>query len=194
MSISLQKGQKIRLSKESGEALDKVILGLGWDVSTPKKGLLSFFGLSSEIDLDASCLLFDKAGQLVDIVWFDQLSGLNGAVQHTGDNVTGAGEGDDEQIVVDLSQLPPAVTTLVFVVNSYNGQSFDRVQNAYCRLLEAGSRQEIARYSLDSHGEHTAMIMTKLYRHVGEWRMHAIGSFDHGKTPHDLLPVVKSYL
>lgn len=194
MSISLEKGQKIRLAKESGAALDKVILGLGWDVAARKGGFLSFFGGSGEIDLDASCLLFNSARQLVDVVWFEQLRSRDGSIQHTGDNVTGAGEGDDEQIIVELSRVPPQVTTLVFVVNSFSGQTFDRVQNAFCRLVDAVTQQEFAMYRLNAQGDHTAMIMAKLYRHAGEWRMHAIGAYAQGKTVQSLLPVITDHL
>ncbi|MEO5332240.1 MAG: TerD family protein [Magnetococcus sp. YQC-5] len=194
MSISLQKGQKIRLSKESGAAMDQVILGLGWDVTTKKSGLLSFLGSDGEIDLDASCLLFNDAKQLLDVVWFEQLRSRDGSIQHTGDNVTGAGEGDDERIIVELSRVPTAVTTLVFVVNSFNGQTFDRVQNAFCRLIDASNQREYAIYRLDSQGSHTAMIMAKLYRHSGEWRMHAIGAYGRGKTVQALLPDIEKHI
>ncbi|MEO5340594.1 MAG: TerD family protein [Magnetococcus sp. MYC-9] len=193
MSISLQKGQKIRLAKESGTALDRVILGLGWDVAAKKKGILSFLG-GGEIDLDASCLMFDEARQLVDVVWFEQLRSRDGSIQHTGDNVTGAGEGDDEQIIVELSRVPAQVASLVFVVNSFSGQSFERVQNAFCRLLDASNQQEFATYQLNAQGDHTAMIMAKLYRHAGEWRMHAIGAYAQGKTVQSLLPVVINHI
>ncbi|MBF0428123.1 MAG: TerD family protein [Magnetococcales bacterium] len=194
MSVSLQKGQKISLTKESGVALDKVVMGLGWDVAAKKGGLLSFFAGSEDIDLDASCLQFDSSGQLLDVVWFQQLQSRDGSIQHTGDNVTGAGEGDDEQIVVELSRVPASVTSLVFVVNSFGGHTFDRVQNAYCRLQDAASQKEIAIYRLESQGSHTAMVMSKLYRHAGEWRMHAIGAYGQAKTVHDLLPIIATYI
>lgn len=194
MSISLQKGQKIRLAKESGAIMDKVILGLGWDVAAKKGGLLSFLGASGGVDLDASCLLFDGAGQLVDVVWFEQLRSLDGSILHTGDNVSGAGDGDDEQIKVELSRVPIQVTTLVFVINSFSGETFDRIQNAFCRLVDAATQQEFAMYRLDGQGNHTAMVMAKLYRHAGEWQMHAIGEYGHGKTVHSLLPIIANHL
>ena len=107
-------------------------MGLGWD-AVKKRGL--FGGTKTQtIDLDASCLLFDGAGCLVDQVWFRQLSSKDGSIQHTGDNRTGAGDGDDESIIVDLLALSPAGRTLVFIVNSFTGQNFSQIENAFCRL------------------------------------------------------------
>src|SRR3954467_10041389 len=134
MSVSLSKGQKVSLAKRDGGTLTRVRMGLGWD-AVKKKGL--FGGMKSQsIDLDASALLFDAGGALVDQVWFQQLRSKDGAVQHTGDNLTGAGEGDDESIRVDLTSVPSAVKTLVFVVNSFTGQNFSQIENAYCRLVD----------------------------------------------------------
>ncbi|WP_193771282.1 TerD family protein, partial [Candidatus Magnetaquicoccus inordinatus] len=185
MGINLSKGQKISLNKESGQPLQQVVMGLGWDIVKKSGGLLSFFSSNNEIDLDASCLLFDQNNQIVDAVWFQQLHSRDGSIQHTGDNVTGAGEGDDEQILVNLAMVPQGVKFLVFVVNSFTGHTFDRVQNAYCRLVDRSTQQEVARYQLNSQGPHTAMIMAKLYRHAGEWKMHAIGENGRGKTFHE---------
>ena len=194
MSISLTKGQKISLEKEAGGQLTRVVMGLGWDAKK-KGGFLGMFGGGSqEIDLDASCVLFDAAGQMVDTVWFRQLESRDGSIQHTGDNRTGAGEGDDEQIIVDLSQVPQNVTALVFVVNSFTGQNFSQVENAYCRLVDQASGREVARYNLTSTGGHTAQVMSKVYRHGGEWKMHAIGENASGRTFQDLLPVMMANL
>src|SRR3954464_11565534 len=117
MSVSLRKGETVSLVKTAGPALTRVRMGLGWDV-LEKRG---FFGgmKAQSIDLDASCLLFDGSGGLVDQVWFRQLQSVDRTVRHTGDNLTGAGEGDDESIIVDLPALNPQVRTLVFVVNSF---------------------------------------------------------------------------
>jgi len=120
MTISLQKGQKVSLAKRGGGSLSVVRMGLGWD-AVKKRGL--FGSKAQSIDLDASALLFDGAGTLVDAVWFRQLQSKDGAVQHTGDNLTGAGEGDDESVVVDLTRLSPAVTQIVFTVNSFQGKN-----------------------------------------------------------------------
>lgn len=189
MAISLTKGQKISLEKEAGTTLDTVVMGLGWDVKKPG-GLMGLFGGGGDIDLDASCALFDDAGKNVDIVWFRQLKSKDGSIVHTGDNRTGAGEGDDEQIVVHLSKVPQTVKTLVFTVNSFTGQTFERVENAFCRIVDQSSGKEIARYDLSCSGKHTAMVMAKVYRHNGEWKMHALGEYGSGQTVQDLFPII----
>ncbi|MGR8933810.1 MAG: TerD family protein [Gammaproteobacteria bacterium] len=193
MAINLQKGQKISLEKEAGQALSKIVMGLGWDAKKAGGMLGGLFG-GGAIDLDASCLLFDENNKVVDTVWFAQLKSRDGSIVHTGDNRTGAGEGDDEQIIVDLGRVPPNVKALVFTVNSFTGQSFEAVANAYCRLVDERSSKEIARYALSAQGAHTAQIMAKVYRHGGEWKMHAIGENGNGKTFEQLLPQIIPYL
>lgn len=193
MSISLQKGQKISLEKEAGTVLTSVVMGLGWD-AVKKKGLFGFGGGSEEIDLDASCLLFDEQRNLIDVVWFRQLESLDGSIEHTGDNRTGDGDGDDEQIIVDLSAVPPTVKSLVFTVNSFTGQDFSQVENAFCRLFDESTGKEIAKYDLSVQGYHSAQIMAKLYRHNGEWKMHAIGENGNGRTFQDLMPQILAHV
>ncbi len=127
MAISLQKTQKISLSKESGGALTKVVMGLGWDAkkSAGGGGLLKgmFGGGGGEsIDLDASCVMFDEQKKLVDVIWFKQLKSKDGSITHSGDNRTGDGDGDDEQIVVNLDKVPAQVKSLGFTVNSFTGK------------------------------------------------------------------------
>ncbi len=200
MSVSLQKGQKISLEKEAGGALSRIVMGLGWDSGKPAaRGLLGGLfggggGAAEDIDLDASCILFDEQGNPQDVVWFRQLASQDGSIRHTGDNRTGEGEGDDEQILVDLSAVPGHIKSLVFTVSNYTGQDFSRVQNAFCRIVNAGNKAEIARYDLSCQGRHTAMIMTKLYRHNDEWKMHAIGEAGQGRTFDQLLPQIVAHL
>ncbi|WP_425552283.1 TerD family protein [Dactylosporangium maewongense] len=190
--MSLSKGQSVSLVKGGGGTLTKVRMGLGWD-AMKKKGL--FGGLKTQsIDLDASCLLFDSANQLVDQVWFRQLRSNDGAVQHTGDNVTGAGEGDDESIIVDLVALSLNVRTLVFVVNSFTGQSFAQIENAYCRLVDETNGAELARFDLSGSGPHTAQVMAKVTRDQQGWTMTALGTQASGRTFRDLLPAVAGHL
>jgi tellurium resistance protein TerZ len=192
MSVSLSKGQRVSLTKGGGQSLTRVRMGLGWD-AVKKKGL--FGGLKSQsIDLDASCLLFDGQGKLVDQVWFQQLQSKDKSVVHTGDNLTGAGEGDDESIVVDLSGVPASVATLVFVVNSFTGQDFSQIENAYCRLVDESTNSEVARYELSGSGRHNAQVMAKLTRDGGSWAMTAIGAVANGRTFRDLLPAVAAHL
>lgn len=192
MPVNLVKGQKITLSKDGDASLSKVIMGLGWDVK--KAG--GFFGafVNTEIDLDASCVLFDDQKRAIDAVWFAQLRSKDGSIIHTGDNRTGAGEGDDEQIIVDLMKVPPQVKSLVFVVNSFTGQNFSQIQNAFCRLVDQKTNQELAKYSLSCQGNHTGQIMAKVYRYNGEWKLHAIGENASGRTFHDLMPAMVAIL
>lgn len=193
MAISLAKGQKISLSKEGGAGLSKIVMGLGWDVAQPK-GFLGRLTGGGSVDLDASCVMFDESNQQTDAIWFQQLRSKDGSVQHTGDNLTGAGDGDDEQILVDLGQVPANVKTLMFVVNSFTGQNFSQIENAFCRVVNATNNQEIARYDLSAQGDHNAQVMAKIYRHNGEWKMHAIGETTSGRTFQDLMPAMRAAL
>jgi tellurium resistance protein TerZ len=193
MPISLVKGQKISLEKESGGQLVKVVMGLGWDVKKTR-GLFGGMKDGEPVDLDASCVLFDEAKTQVDVVWFRQLKSVDGSIVHTGDNRTGAGEGDDEQIIVDLSRVPQNVQTLVFIVNSFTGQNFGSIENAFCRIVDERNDKEIARFNLSAQGTHTAQVMAKVYRHNGEWKMAAIGQNTSGRTFQDLLPAIIPHL
>lgn len=193
MAVNLQKGQKISLEKEAGGALTKVTMGLGWDV-VKKKGFLGFGGGDNSIDLDASCLMFDEQNTLVDVVFFNHLQSNDGSIKHSGDNRTGAGDGDDEQIVVELTRVPANVKSLVFTVNSFTGQTFAQVENAFCRLFDSNNGREIARYTLTAQGNHTAQAMAKLYKHNGEWKLHAIGENCAGRSFQDILPHILPHL
>lgn len=196
MGLSLQKGQSLSLTKQNGESLTNVRLGLGWDSAVPaKKG---FFGGTKtvEIDLDASAIMFDAEGKHLDTVFFNQLTSKDGAVRHTGDNLTGAGDGDDETMMVNLPAVSPAVQNIVFVITSYSQQTFDMVQNAFCRVIDdsvAGS-PEVARYSLTESGRNTAMVMSKLSRTGSTWTFHAIGMPANGRTAGDVLGAAASAL
>ncbi len=191
MSVSLSKGQRVSLQKTGGGTLRQVRMGLGWD-AVKKKGL--FGSRSQSIDLDASALLFDPAGNLVDQVWFRQLRSQDGSVQHTGDNRTGAGDGDDESIRVNLASVPANVSTLVFTVNSFTGQDFSQIENAFCRLVDESDESEIARYTLTGSGSHNAQIMAKVTRDGAGWSMTAIGAPANGRTFRDLLPAISASL
>ncbi len=193
MSVNMTKGQKVSLAKRGGGSLSLVRMGLGWD-AVKKRGM--FGGSKSQsIDLDASALLFDAAHNLVDAVWFRQLRSKDGSVQHTGDNRTGAGEGDDESVIVDLSSLPPTITQIVFTVNSFTGQDFSQIENAFCRLVDDTTNEELARYELTGSGQHNAQIMAKVSRGgAGEWTMTAIGAIASGRTFQDLLPATVGHL
>ena len=194
MAVNLQKGQKISLDKEAGVKLTKIVMGLGWD-SVKSKGFFGFGGgQSADIDLDASCILFDEQGIQTDAVWFRQLQSKDGSIVHTGDNRTGAGDGDDEQITVDLTRIPANVKSLMFTVNSFTGQNFSQIENATCRIINAGNNQEVARFNLSTLGSHNAQIMAKIYRHGSEWKMHAIGEIGNGRTFAELMPQITPHL
>jgi len=189
MALSLQKGQSLSLTKGDGASLTKVRLGLGWDAAVPpKRGL--FGGLKRvEVDLDASAILFDAAGQALDVVFFNQLKSKDGSISHTGDNLTGEGEGDDETILVNLPAVSPSVAHIVFVFSSYSGQTFDKVANAFTRLLDDSvpGSPEVARFELTESGSHTALIMAKVSRQGGGWTFQAIGERATGRTVKDLV-------
>lgn len=193
MGVTLTKGQQISLEKTDGGKLNVVRMGLGWQAAR-RKGFLAKL-TAREIDLDASAVLF--AGKdPVDVVFFQHLISDDGSVRHTGDNVVGgAGQGgDDESILVDLPRLPVHVDQIVFTVNSFTGQTFAEVENAFCRLIDENTGQELARYTLSGGGSYTAQIMAKVHRSGGTWNMSAIGEPANGRTFQDLLPAIASHL
>ena len=192
--VSLAKGQSVRLEKRGGGALTRVTMGLGWDVRKSKGVFGLFGGGGGDIDLDASCLLFDAGRSLVDQVWFRQLKSRDGSIVHSGDNLTGAGDGDDEMITVDVTRLPPAVTALVFTVNSFRGDTFDRIENAYCRLVDATTAAQPPRYDLTGAGPHTGQVMAQMTRTGGGWEMKALGVRTRGQTFHDMMDAVTGAL
>ncbi|MGK7899473.1 MAG: TerD family protein [Xenococcus sp. (in: cyanobacteria)] len=186
MSICLQKGQRISLSKEAPN-LTRLICGLGWDVAKKSGGgFFSSFGSGQDFDLDASVLCLDANKKLAnikkDIVYFGNLKHQSGAITHTGDNLTGEGEGDDEVIIVDLPKIPSRIQKLVFVVNIYQclqrKQDFGQVENAFVRLVNASNNRELARYNLSGkdYTEMTGMTLAEVYRHKDEWKMAAVGN------------------
>lgn len=190
--VSLTKGQSISLSEEPRPPA-RVAMGLGWDVAK-RKGFLGRLVDGGEVDLDASCLVYDTSGSLIDSVWFRQLASKDGSIVHSGDNRTGAGDGDDEVINVDLTRVPPAAKTLVFTVNSFTGVTFERIENAFCRLIDLADNREIARYDLSAQGPHTAQIMAKLVRGPEGWAFTAIGAIAAGSTFHAMQPQIAPHL
>jgi tellurium resistance protein TerD len=173
MGVSLSKGGNVSLTKEA-PGLTAVTVGLGWDVRTTT---------GADFDLDASALLLDASGKVVSdkhFVFFNNLKSPDGSVEHTGDNLTGEGEGDDEVINVNLAGVPADVVKIVFPVSIYEAesrqQSFGQVRNAYIRVLNAADQRELARYDLtEDASTETAMVFGELYRHGAEWKFRAIG-------------------
>ncbi|WP_019067516.1 TerD family protein [Streptomyces hokutonensis] len=171
--VSLQKNQTVSLVKGGRALLSQVKMGLGWEPAYRGK----------DIDLDASVIAYGPQRNHVDSCYFGKLSILNGAIKHSGDNLTGEGGGDDEVIVVDLGRIPQEVTGLVFTVNSFSGQKFTEVAKAYCRLLDAATGEELVRFDLTNAEAQTGVMMAKLVKQFsGEWDMTAMGDFVKSRT------------
>ncbi|MDR1481503.1 MAG: TerD family protein [Synergistaceae bacterium] len=175
MAISLQKGQKVDLTK-TNPGLARIIIGLGWDTNKYDGG--------SDFDLDAAAFLLAENGKVPsqdDFVFYGNQKHASGAVEHTGDNLTGAGEGDDEQIKVDLSKVPPAVLKISFTVTIHEAerrkQNFGQISNAFIRIVDEGKGAELIRYDLgEDFSIETAVVIAELYRNGAEWKFNAIGS------------------
>lgn len=187
VAINLQKNKPIDLTKSDGGSLSLVRLGLGWDVKTEtKRGLFGTRTISKKVDLDASAILFSGSTP-VDVVYFGQLRSKDGSITHTGDNLSGEGEGDDESIMVELPSVPGSIDTIVFTVNSYTGDRFSDVENAYVRVVDSAQRdEELARYSLTGGAPSTALVMAKVTRSGGGWSITALGEYADGRTAHEL--------
>ncbi len=179
MAVSLQKGQKVSLTKDNA-GLNKIIVGLGWDEVKKSRGF--FAPKPQDIDCDASAILCigGKVQNGADVIFFNNLTHGSGAVKHMGDNLTGAGEGDDEQITVELGKVPAQYDKIIFVVNIYQAkqrrQHFGMIQNCFIRIVDARNNSELCRYNLsENYDNMTAMIFGEVYRHNGEWKFNAIG-------------------
>ena len=184
MAVNLTKGQKISLVKPGAAGLSRIMVGLGWDEVQQKRGF--FAPKPRDIDCDASVILCGADGKLVSqdvnkcCVYFGNLRHSSGAIVHQGDNLTGAGEGDDEQIMVDLPRIPQEIERLVFVVNIYDarprGQHFGMIRNAFIRLVDMAGNTELCRFNLtEDYSGMTGMIVGEIYRRNGEWKFNAIG-------------------
>ena len=181
MSVKLQKGQKVSLSKDNA-GLSRIIVGLGWDeVQQQSRGF--FAPKPQPIDCDAFALLLQN-GKLLDtrdVVYFGNLTHMSGAVKHMGDNLTGEGDGDDEQIEVDLSKVPANIEKIAFTVTFYDAetrhQNFGQVSNAFCRIVDESTGAELVRFDLgEDFSIETAIVVGELYKHNGEWKFNAVGS------------------
>ncbi|WP_328882450.1 TerD family protein [Streptomyces sp. NBC_00299] len=171
--VSLQKNQTVSLVKGGRPLLSQVKMGLGWEPAYRGK----------DIDLDASVIAYGPQRNHIDSCYFGKLQIVQGAIRHSGDNLTGEGGGDDEVITVDLGRLPQEVTGLVFTVNSFSGQKFTEVAKAYCRLIDAASGEELVRFDLTNAEAQTGVMMAKLIKQFsGEWEMTAMGDFVKSRT------------
>jgi len=175
MAINLSKGQKIDLTK-TNPGLTKVIVGLGWDTNKYDGG--------KDFDLDATVFCLNgqgKAGSEADFIFYNNPKNSNGSVTHTGDNRTGEGEGDDEQVKVDLAAVPAETEKIAFCITIHEGQergqNFGQVSNAFVRIVDEQSGTELIRYDLgEDFSVETAVVVGELYRHSGEWKFSAVGS------------------
>ncbi len=175
MAISLSKGQKVDLTK-GNPGLSKIFVGLGWDTNKYDGG--------TDFDLDASVFLLDANGKCAsdaDFVFYGNLNGGNGSIVHTGDNLTGEGEGDDEQVKIDLSAVPASVEKIAFAITIHEaekrGQTFGQVSNSFVRIVDDAKNEELIRYDLgEDYSIETAVVTGELYRHSGEWKFSAIGA------------------
>ena len=173
MGVSLSKGGNVSLTK-AAPGLTGVVVGLGWDVRTTT---------GADFDLDASALLAGANGKVISdshFIFFNNLQSPDGSVEHLGDNLTGEGEGDDEQVRVDLATVPAEVDKVVFAVSIYEGntrgQSFGQVRNAFIRVVNSADNNELARYDLSEDAStETAMVFGELYRNGAEWKFRAVG-------------------
>lgn len=192
MSVNLQKGQKVELRKSNGGSLQRVMIGLGWDAAQRKRGL--FAPKPQDIDCDSSVFACQN-GRLVDItdiVYFGNLTHKSGAIRHMGDNLTGGGEGDDEQVFVNLVSLPAEYDKIIFVVNIYQAQErkqhFGMIQNAFIRICDAeNNNQELCKYNLsENYDGMTAMVFGEIYRYKNAWKFNAIGQATRDNSVSDL--------
>jgi len=175
MAVSLAKGQKVDLTK-TNPGLKEVLIGLGWDTNKYDGG--------HDFDLDSAAFLLGANGKVTsdgDFVFYNNLKHTSGAVQHLGDNLTGAGEGDDEQLKIDLSKVPETIQKIDFTVTIHEAdtrkQNFGQVENAFIRVVNAATNEELIRYDLgEDFSVETAVVVGELYRHGGEWKFQAIGS------------------
>ncbi|MCF2903193.1 TerD family protein [Pseudoalteromonas sp. OFAV1] len=207
MAITLNKGQGISLLKANNDnKLSHITMGLGWDafILKPVKsgGILGFGAKETgqmekvpcDVDLDASCVSLDSQGNVLNVVYYPRANhyNQNRSIQHSGDNTTGEGDGDDEQIRVSLDDLPDNVEHLVFTVSTFTyGVDFNIVDKAYCRIL-GNNEKELINYPLDSSGSHTAIIMGKVSRNGGDWTFDTIGELCQGRTVNDLQENIKA--
>jgi tellurium resistance protein TerZ len=187
--IELQRGDEMPLTHEDGRPLGRVTMGVGWD----RKPGAGFAGTgAAEIDLDASAVQYAD-GQLFDLAFFNHLQTRDGAVTHLGDNLSGRGEGDDEQITVDLSSVYPRVDTMLFLVSSYQGHSLEFVHHAYCRLVDDDG-VELARFTLTQGVPRTGFMLAKMFRDADGWRLRAIGQGVAVTVPTESLDVLQRFV
>jgi tellurium resistance protein TerZ len=190
MNPSLTKGETVTLAGTAGERLRDVRMGLAWD--TIKRPGKSGTVKQIAVDLDASAIVLSAEREVLEIVYYGHVSTIDNSLRHTGDNLTGRGDGDDddESIMVDLSKVAANVAHIVFVVSSYSGQNLSQVENATARVVDCSAGDhELARYQLSGLGSHTAIVMARLSRSGTGWTFTAIGTPGNARTADQLVPL-----
>ncbi|APE37280.1 hypothetical protein BOX37_28860 [Nocardia mangyaensis] len=182
--VTLRKNETVSLTKHGEPPLSRVRMGLGWDPA--KHG--------SNVDLDASVIAYDNRAKKLINVWFLRQQAFNGAIKHSGDNLTGHGDGDDEVITVDLTALPPEVHALVFTVNSFAGHKFDQVARAHCRLIDDHTGAELVRFELSGGEPTTGVFLCVLTRDAHSWNMTALGEYAKGATVRKMVDPGKRFV
>jgi tellurium resistance protein TerZ len=187
MAMNLSKGSTSPVTGTTGTPVSKLLCGVGWDVSGGgQKGLVGRFNRFKGVDLDVSAIARDSAGTPIGGAWFDNLRAFGGAITHTGDNKTGKGDGDDEQVVLDLASMPQEVHSIAITLSSYKGATFEKVNNAQCRLVDlsaGGDGVELGTIYIPIQGDYTAALVARVTRDGnGGWTVENIGKFGHGKT------------
>lgn len=180
---AITKGEKVALD-DNGVELTACFMGLGWDEENSGKA----------IDLDANCLTFDANGNLLDKINFQSMKNSNRSIYLTEDNRTGKGDGDDEQIYVDLAAVPANVKSMVFSVTSYEGQTFNEIKNCFARLVDTKTGDQKCIYNFGEKSTNTALVMCKIYRHNDKWKLAAIGTPCRGRVAGDILNECKACL
>jgi len=194
--IELSRGDEMALTRDDGTPLGRLTMGLGWD---KKSGAGALSGSNTpDVDLDASAIQYAR-GQLFDLAFFNHLETRDGSVTHLGDNISGRGEGDDEQIAIDLSKVYPRVDTILFLVSSYQGHSLEFVRNAYCRLVDGDGEdgEELARFTLTEGVPRTGFLLATMLRDPEKdsgWRLRAVGQGVAVTVPTESLDVLQRFV
>ena len=213
---ALKPKEKILLDKRSAQPITSLRMGLGWDpILKPEQvgfgarkmswvaklplisnyeSIVKHFRDDSLVDLDASCIILDNDYDLIETVFFRNLISSDGAVRHSGDNLTGIGDGDDECIDIDLLKISENVRTLIFVVNSFSGQTFDLLSSSHCRVVEPSSQKELARVRLATKGKHTALMLARLLKSDNGWVFQSIDEPLNGNSYEEILPFLMEVL
>ncbi|WP_020679983.1 TerD family protein [Marinobacterium rhizophilum] len=186
MTVTLSKNESISLEKTAAATLSHINMGIGWN-PVKRWGILGILLGHDDIDINASCLVLDSTGDLLDAIWIWRRTSRDGCIEHRGGNLRRAATGDDETISVELSRLPAGAQYLVFTISSFSGQTFTHIENAYCRLVNPSNDTELAHFNLSEKGHHTGVIMAYMKRNTAGWELTALGAAGSGKRFEDIV-------